>query len=204
MNLPTAPYVEQNLRWPAEGQHVLAHYDATSVVVYQAYRPAIGRFAIEHGYLGGPDFSFSRMSWIKPNFMWMMYRSGWGTKEGQEVTLGLRLRRTFFDEVMAAAVPSTYDANAYANTDDWQLAVTKSDVRRQWDPDHSPTGAKLERRAVQLGLRGRTLERFAEEEMLEVIDMSGFVAGQRAHAFEGDARLQVPVERIYLLPHLHG
>jgi len=28
------------------------------------------------------------MSWIKPNFLWMMYRCGWGTKEGQQVTLG--------------------------------------------------------------------------------------------------------------------
>src|SRR4051794_29690087 len=46
------------------------------------------------------------MSWVKPNFLWMMYRSGWGAKEGQEVTLALRLRRQFFDALLAQAVPS--------------------------------------------------------------------------------------------------
>ena len=80
----------QSARWPVQGEHVLAHFDADSIVVYQAYRPSTGRYAIEHGQLGGPDFSFNRMSWIKPNFLWMMHRSGWGTKPGQEVTLGLR------------------------------------------------------------------------------------------------------------------
>ena len=82
--LRTEPYVAQTERWPKSGRHILAQFDDASVVVYQAYRPSIGRHAAEHGYFGG-DFSLSRMSWIKPNFLWMMYRSGWGTKEGQEV-----------------------------------------------------------------------------------------------------------------------
>lgn len=197
MKLTTASYLEQSARWPAEGQHVLAHHDASSVVVYQAYRPAIGEFAIRHGYLSGPDFSLNRMSWIKPNFMWMMYRSGWGTKEGQETTLGLRLRRSFFDALLASAVPSTHDSGIYRSIDDWQAAVANSDVRLQWDPDHSPSGAKLTRRAVQLGLRGSTLRAFAKEELLEVIDMSGFVAEQRAHARDGEPQLAVPVEHVY-------
>jgi hypothetical protein len=89
MNLITENYETQTARWPQNGQHILAHFDDKSIVVYQAYRPAIGRFAIEHGSLARPEFSLSRMSWIKPNFLWMMYRSGWGTKEGQESTLGL-------------------------------------------------------------------------------------------------------------------
>src|ERR1700704_2267928 len=85
MNLATEPYSEQAKRWPREGRHVLAHYDDHSIIVYQAYCPSIGRFTIEHGYFGG-GFSLSRMSWIKPNFLWMMYRCGWGTKEGQKTT----------------------------------------------------------------------------------------------------------------------
>jgi len=31
----------------------------------------------------------------------MMYRSGWGTRESQEIVLGLRRRRGFFDDVEA-------------------------------------------------------------------------------------------------------
>lgn len=75
MPLRTEPYRAQAARWPAEGRHVLAQYDADTVVVYQAYAPAIGRFAADHGTFGGA-FSYERMSWIKPNFLWMMYRSG--------------------------------------------------------------------------------------------------------------------------------
>src|SRR6476646_331857 len=106
MHLVTESYRQQVERWPSTGRHFLAQYDDDSIVVYQAYRPSIGRRAAERGTFGGPDFSFGRMSWIKPNFLWMMYRSGWGTREGQEVVLAVRLRRRGFEEILAAAVAS--------------------------------------------------------------------------------------------------
>jgi hypothetical protein len=197
MTLRTKLYLEQRKRWPRQGRHILAHFDEHSIIVYQAYRPSIGRFAIERGHFGG-DFSFSRMSWIKPNFLWMMYRSGWGTKEGQEITLGLRLRREFFDSLLAQAVHSTYSAGHYATREEWQHALADSMVRLQWDPDHDPAGTKLERRAIQLGLRGSVLEAFAKHELLEVIDLTGFVADQRQHAASTSfAGLRTPGEQIY-------
>ena len=70
-------------------------------------------------------------------------------------------------------------------------------MRRQWDPDHAPSGAKLPRRAIRLGLRGSTLRAFATTELLEVIDMSGFVAAQRAHAQDDNPQLLTPVEHVY-------
>lgn len=198
MNLDTEPYLAQRSRWPQEGEHILAHFDDESVIVYQAYRPSIGRFAIEHGHLGGPDFSLNRMSWIKPNFLWMMYRSGWGTKEGQEITLGLRLRRAFFESLLAQAVPSSYGRGAgYADHSTWQEAVAASQVRLQWDPDHSPSGAKQARRALQLGLRGPALQALAKDELLEVIDFTAFVAEQRPQAQDGNPALRMPVERVF-------
>lgn len=193
--LPTELHLTQRARWPQSGQHILAHHDAETVVVYQAYRPAIGEWAVRHGRLDGPDFSLSRMSWIKPNFLWMMYRSGWGTKEGQEVTLALRLRRAFFERVVREAVPSTFGPG-YPSRETWQAAVGQSEVRLQWDPDHAPSGNKLERRAIQLGLRGRTLAAFAHEELLEVIDMRSFVDAQRPLAQDDNPQLQLPVEHL--------
>ena len=198
MALPTELYEVQVRRWPREGQCILAHYDDSTIIVYQAYRQSIGRFAIEHGRLGGPDFSFTRMSWIKPNFLWMMYRSGWGTKQGQEVTLGLRLRRTFFDRLLEQAVPSSYDSVQFTTREEWAAAVENSEVRLQWDPDHSPSGAKLARRAVQVGLRGSMLEQLAST-LVEVIDVSDLVTSQRANA-QGPpvTGLRTPVERVYV------
>src|SRR5262245_45972725 len=139
MHLPTERYVEQVSRWPAEGRHILAHHDAETIIVYQAYRPSIGEHAIKHGVFGN-GFFYDRMSWIKPNFLWMMYRSGWGTKEGQETTLGLRLRRAFFDSILAQAVASSLSESDQTNQEAWKASLASSNVHLQWDPDHDPFG----------------------------------------------------------------
>lgn len=196
MHLLIETYLAQQVHWPADGKHILAQYDDTSIVVYQAYRPAIGHFAARHGYFGG-EFSFTRMSWIKPNFLWMMYRNGWGRKEGQEVTLAVRIQRAGFDELLRLAVPSTYQKDQYVSEVEWKRAVELSQVRVQWDPDHDPAGASLARRAIQLGLRGEILARYAREWIVEIEDISDFVAEQREQARGDYAGLFVPKERVY-------
>lgn len=197
MQLSTASYAEQKTNWPASGRHILAQYDDSTIIVYQAYRPQIGCFAIEHGRFGD-GFKFNRMSWIKPNFLWMMFRSDWGRSEGQEVVLALRLRRAFFDRILSLAVPSSYNERTYQDRDQWQTALRQSKVRLQWDPDHLPTGHPCERRAIQLGLRGQTLQDYATKEIVEVIDVSPFVAEQRANALHWkNSQLATPIERSY-------
>lgn len=191
----TELYVEQRTRWPISGRHILAQFDAESIVVYQAYRPGIGHFAAENGYFGG-DFSLGRMSWIKPNFLWMMYRSGWATKSGQEVVLAVRLKRVAFDAILAQAVHSSFTANIYASQEDWKEQVKKSDVRLQWDPDHAPCGAQETRRAVQLGLRGDVLRKYARDWVLDIEDISEFVAEQRQNVATL-GKLLVPREDVY-------
>lgn len=190
-------FLDQTKDWPQSGRHILAQFDSDSIYVYQAYRPSIAQFAVEHQRFGG-DFSFSRMSWIKPNFLWMMYRSGWATKEGQEHVLAVRLRRSFFDELLRLVVPSSFDSRRFATREQWQSAVAASEVRLQWDPDHDPLGRPVERRAVQLGLRGSALRRYAEQELLAIEDITPFVAEQRQHLTDGFAKLRMPEERVYL------
>lgn len=195
--LVTEPFPDQVRVWPKAGRHILAQFDDDTVIVYQAYRPAIGRYAAENGTFGR-DFSYSRMSWVKPNFLWMMYRSGWGTKENQEVTLALRLQRPFFESLLTQAVPSSWDRRLYSTEEDWSRAVASSSVRLQWDPDHRPSGAAVERRAIQLGLRGEVLEAFGRSELLEVIDLSEFVAEQRSRLSAGGVgALVLPRERVF-------
>ena len=197
MKLQTTLYVVQQATWPAEGRHILAQYDGQSIIVYQAYRPSIGSFAAQHGYFGG-EFSFTRMSWIKPNFLWMMYRSNWGQAESQEAVLGIRLKRAFFESLLEKAVPSSFQSRLYANQEDWKAAVTQSEVRLQWDPDHLPTGQPCERRAIQIGLRGQALDAYGQRDIIEVIDMRDFVAEQRKNVPGwADGSLLTPSEWVY-------
>jgi hypothetical protein len=197
MLLETTPYLEQAQRWPSSGRHILAQFDDHAVVVYQAFRPSIGRFAAENGYFGG-GFSLDRMSWIKPSFSWMMYRCGWGTKEEQEVVLAVWIQRSAFVIILKQAVHSTFDRGAYTSKADWEKAVAESSVRLQWDPDHDPTGGKLERRAIQLGLRGTVLAQYARDWIVRIEDISTFVAEQRDHARpESLDRLMVPRENVF-------
>lgn len=197
MNLVTTPYAETLSSLPATGRHITAQFDDSTIVVYQAYCPQIGEFAIKSGYFGG-GFGYGRMSWIKPGFLWMMYRSDWGRASGQEVVLAIRLRRQFFDEILRQAVPSSFDARLYGSEDEWQAAVKKSEVRLQFDPDHLPGGDKLERRAIQLGLRGSVLKAYGQREIVEIIDMREFVAGQRKHIGTWKDDLIAPVEKVYV------
>ncbi|QGJ70662.1 Hypothetical protein PBC10988_23600 [Planctomycetales bacterium 10988] len=197
MNIKTDFYIDQHQRWPQEGHHILTQYDETTILVYQAYHQRIGEYALKHGHFGG-EFRFDRMSWIKPNFLWMMYRSDWGRAAHQEVVLGIRLRRTFFDLLLEQAVWSSFKRNHYESKEMWKAAVTNSDVRLQWDPDHFPTGEKCGRRAIQLGLRGDLLEAFACREMLEVIDLRPFLNEQRPHRHKWQSRtLRTPLEFRY-------
>ncbi len=196
MNLKIEPYLTQTQRWPHSGRHIMAQFDEASIYVYQAFRPAIAEYALEHQRFGGP-FSFSRMSWIKPNFLWMMFRSGWAGKEGQEYILAIRLKRQFFDEILSGAVASTYDPTRFDSHASWKQSVESSDVRLQWDPDHDPCGRCLERRAVQLGLRGNMLARYGQTELLSIEDVTPFVIQQRELIKSNLQELLTPTEEVY-------
>lgn len=189
-------YLSQYERWPRRGRHVLAQFDEQSVVVYQAYGRSIGNFAKENGHFFGGGFSFNRMSWIKPNFLWMMYRSGWASKPGQEVVLAVWIARTLFDTFLAEAVPSNWDRTRYSSRAEWKKATNTSNVLLQWDPDHDPAGGPIERRALQLGLRGDALESFARP--IQVEDISDFVHSEHAkYRIAGVQALTTPREDVY-------
>ena len=196
--MKTKLYNSQNEYWPQTGKHVMAHFDDEHIIVYQAYRPSIADYAVENQEFGG-DFKYTRMSWIKPNFLWMMYRAGWAEKAGQEHILAIHLNRAFFDELTEQAVASSFNASDYPSHDEWKERVNTSDVRLQWDPDHGPTGNKVERRAVQLGLRGEMLRRFGKEEIHKIVDITEFVKEQKVHAKPPYQDLVTPAEEIYPL-----
>ncbi len=177
MKLQLKKYTEQIKEWPQSGYHIMAQYDDDKIIVYQSYCPEIGNYAANNQYFGGA-FSLDRMTWIKPNFLWMMYRNGWGTKEGQEVVLAIHLKRTVFENYLQDAVYSSFKPELYKSYVSWQQDVQRSNVRLQWDPDHDPYGVKLERRAIQIGLRNEFIRSYSKDDILEIEDISDFVATQ--------------------------
>jgi hypothetical protein len=196
VRLITEPYLTQLSKLPETGRHILAQYDDQTIVVYQAYRPAIANFAVTHGYFGG-EFKLDRMSWIKTNFLWMMYRSGWGTKPEQEIVLAIWLKRAAFEKILTKVVHSSFIPELYITREAWQTSLKHSPVRLQWDPDHHPSGAKLERRAIQLGLRGEILAAYARDWIVHIEDISEFVQKQRQNISSDCAKLITPRESVY-------
>ncbi|MDH7911882.1 DUF4291 domain-containing protein [Winogradskyella sp. SYSU M77433] len=177
MKLKIKLYNKQIEKWPQQGHHIMAQYDNQKIIVYQSYRPEIGDFAVQNQYFGGA-FSQDRMTWIKPNFLWMVYRNGWATKVGQEVVLAIHLKREAFERYLKQAVYSSYQSDLYVSREEWQKKVKSSSIRLQWDPDHNPYGAKLERRAIQIGIRGKEAVNYAKDDILEIEDITPFVKEQ--------------------------
>jgi hypothetical protein len=125
MKLKLKKYKEQLLDWPKKGHHIMAQYDDEQIIVYQSYRKEIGEFAIQNQYFGGA-FSLERMTWIKPNFLWMMYRNGWGQKEGQEHVLAVHLKMEAFKKYLENAVYSSYNDRMEISREEWQDQVMGS------------------------------------------------------------------------------
>lgn len=195
MKIKLKKYKEQLQDWPKKGHYIMAQYNDEEIIVYQSYRKEIGEFAVRNQYFGG-DFSLERMTWIKPNFLWMMYRNGWGSKEGQECVLALHLKMEAFKAYLQNAVYSSYDKNLGVSEEEWKDQVKESSVRLQWDPDHDPFGNKLERRAIQIGLRNNLIHSFAIEDIILIEDISDFVKEQYQFVLNDNLEsLMIPDEK---------
>ncbi|MDH6251585.1 hypothetical protein M2347_001312 [Chryseobacterium sp. H1D6B] len=173
----------------------MAQYDEGEIIVYQSYRKEIGEFAVKNQYFGA-GFSLERMTWIKPNFLWMMYRNGWGIKEDQESVLAIHLKFEAFKKYLENAVYSSYHINLGISKGEWQTEIKNSSVRLQWDPDHDPFGNKMERKAIQIGLRNDFVKSFAKEDIILIEDISVFVKEQYQLILDNNLEdLLVPEER---------
>eukprot|EP00092_Neocalanus_flemingeri_P006042 GFUD01006510.1.p1 GENE.GFUD01006510.1~~GFUD01006510.1.p1 ORF type:complete len:454 (+),score=106.44 GFUD01006510.1:172-1533(+) len=182
-------YTEQNAEWPEFGQHILAYTDTDTVTVYQAFKPSIAEFAVKNQKFGGSDYSLSRMTWIKTNFLWMMHRSNWGRSKNQEKVLAIHICKEGFLKILSRAFSAQAQKTA---------GLEYVDVRLQWDPDHDPAGKKERRRAIQLGLRGETLEEFNNTWIVGIEDISSIVEDGLKMVVDNKLdMLMIPEENVY-------
>ena len=199
MTLQTISYLEQQKIIPQNGQYILGHQTDDQIVIYQAYNNQIAEYATDNQKLGGSHFSYNRMSWIKPNFLWMMYRCGWAEKENQENVIAIWIRKADFDIILENAVYSSFQESIYHSSENWKKELAQKSVRLQWDPDHDPLGNKQERRAIQLGLKGDILKTFGEKMIQKIENITDFVKAQKQLVDKKNIEnLIVPTETLYI------
>ncbi len=193
-------YKEQQKRLPKVGQQIIGSMEAENIIVYQAFNSHIAAYAVANQKFGGNDYSFNRMSWIKPGFLWMMYRAGWATKENQERILKISFPMVHFKTILSQATFSSYKKESYSSEEIWRAALEKTEVRLQWDPDHDPFGNKQTRKAMQIGMKGAILKKFCTEWIIKIEDITDYVkeAFEKVKANNMD-ELYVPMEDVIKL-----
>ncbi|TQO30208.1 uncharacterized protein DUF4291 [Streptomyces cavourensis] len=181
---------------------IRARQTATTVTVYQAYRPSIGLPAARDGRFPA-EWKRDRMTWIKPSFLWMMYRCGWGIKEGQETVLAVEIARSGLEWALANAELSHYVRGVHPDQATWKRNLRTTPARVQWDPERDLDLNPLPYRSLQLGLSGEASRRYADEWTVSIRDVTPLAhevhAAVRAGERERAAAL-LPVETPLELP----
>jgi hypothetical protein len=183
-------------------RQIRADYDRDTLVVYQAFRPEIALPAVETNKFQ-PPFSLNRMTWIKPSFLWMMDRSGWASKAGQERVLAIRVSRAAWESALSEAVLTSPSASVYRDAAEWDALFNKARVHVQWDPERSLRGAKLEYRSIQVGIGRQLIQTYVDRWVVKIDDLTPLVRKISQLRLAGEwskAGALLPLEKSYPLP----
>ena len=186
-------------------RRIRAFYTKDFIRVYQAYSDAIADAALENGTFVSPPFSMTRMTWIKPSFLWMMYRSGWGMKDpGQKRILAVDLSHEGFKEIINQGILSHYEnVHDINKTEDFKLKIKNSDVVIQWDPERDILLNKLNYRTIQIGLRNKAVDDYCGKWIVNITDVSDLASSiKKLVDLEkiDEARKSLPTERELIFP----
>jgi hypothetical protein len=169
-------------------RQIRALFTEHTVTVYQAYPPEIAEPALTAGTFT-PPFKVERMTWIKPSFLWMMYRSGWAKKIRQERILAIEITREGFEWALGHCVLSHYEPSNYLSYQEWTECKHTSLIRVQWDPERSIFLQPLPWRSIQIGLSGEAVNRYTHEWIVNITDLTAtahelheLVTRNRVHA----------------------
>jgi len=179
---------------------IRAVYDDQTITVYQAYNHHIADIAIEHQTFTAPPFKTERMTWIKPSFLWMMYRSGWAQKKDQESILEIKILRSGFEWALQHSAVSHFRPGIDETEADWKEKLQRSPVRVQWDPDRDIFLQPKPSRAIQVGLSGEAVQRYISEWIVEISDITTFSKKVHSLAEAGNIREAIsllPAEQVY-------
>lgn len=180
-------------------RQIRAVYDDRTIRVYQAYNQEIAGKALTAGTFVSPPFSLTRMTWIKPSFLWMMYRAGWGHKDpGQARILAIDISHEGFAWALAHGCGS--HAPEGMSKAEWEELKARSPVRIQWDPERNLRHHPLAHRAIQIGLSGEAARRYMSEWIERITDVTEEAQAIEALVKAGrddEATRALPPERPY-------
>ncbi|KAJ9668852.1 hypothetical protein H2201_001098 [Coniosporium apollinis] len=209
-------------------RQIRALYDDDTITVYQAYSSTIADAAVASQRLNAsPDFATgTRMTWIKPSWCWMLYRSGYSYKDSrQERILALRMRHADFLSLLRDAHVNEGDRLPGSCKERWVKhggGAEGKEARRkervaewrkvtvQWDPERSPRIGKLAHRSIQIGISPALVGRWVREMIVGIEDVTDR-ARELKRVLDGDERKKVgveelvkrglvPLERVYEVP----
>ena len=188
-------------RTPATGVLVFeGEWDDAGVFVYQAFNDTIADYAVKHQRFGGPAFNVKRMTWIKPSFAWVLYRSGYGHKHNQNRILKVKIPHESLAQILGRC--------------QCRHGGGGSKGRVQWDPardiltaDGNEPRKMLRRRAIQIGISDELSEHYVNS-ILSIEDVTELAhAVCEAHQSKTVSHTQMrmtellprlPVERDYM------
>ncbi|WP_196886451.1 DUF4291 domain-containing protein [Aureivirga sp. CE67] len=182
-------------------QEIRANFDRDTITVYQAYNAKIGKPAIKNNRFE-PPFSFQRMTWIKPSYLWLMERSNWGTKSNQDYILGIKIKREYWEKALSMGILTHPDKEIYANGWEWEQQFSRAKVHIQWDPERNLKGGKLQERSIQVGISRHLIEEYNEKWISEIVDLTPLTKKINQLRKQGkykEAKRLLPSEKIYPL-----
>jgi len=180
-------------------RQIRAQYDEKTIRVYQAYSDLIADAALAKGTFSSPPFKMDRMTWIKPSFLWMMYRAGWGLKDaGQARILAIDMSREGFEWALAHSCLSHPEESM--TQDEWQCLKENAPVRVQWDPERDLLLQPLAHRAIQVGLGKQAVDLYVREWVQRITDVTPLAHRIHAQVVLGNfeaAQALLPAEQAY-------
>ncbi len=176
---------------------VFANFDEEGIYVYQAFKPQTVEIAAKLGTFG-KGFSLDRISWIKPSFAWTLRRTKYATKNRMQAIAKIKLSHQAFLEILEQSIESHWNTQVFPSEMEWKSQLDKSDVIHQWDPERDLVGRRLDRQAIQIGIRGVVIRKYVSDYIISVEDVTplaheiGRVAKARGNTFPA-----VPEEQVY-------
>ncbi|MGH1339191.1 MAG: DUF4291 family protein [Aureispira sp.] len=181
---------------------IRALFTEQNIAVYAAFSDSIATVALQNQQLL-PPFVYTRMTWIKPSFLWLMYRSDWGNRSGMTRILRIWITRQAWEKALQEAILTTPDYPIYPNKKVWRKKLEQTGIRVQWDPERAIDNKKLNFKSIQVGITGKYSEVYAKKWITKIEEVTPLAHSIQNLMFQKKltaARALLPKELLYPTP----